>query len=366
MSRAPLPRSAKNNGALKPISANVAANRTQPNPRPVQKRPNDTNDQNPDQPAAKRPKTSNNSPSFEVCTSPKAMDLSSASAEKMDVDGDNDINEQYQGENDEFEVKEEFLKETYSSLKENEEQFSIEKQARASFDVAQKEVTFNMRAILVDWLVEVAEEYGLRPQTLFLAIDYLDRYLTLRHVARQSLQLIGITCMFIAAKYEEIYPPTLDDFVFITDNTYKREMIISCERDILIALEFKLTVATPFHFLRKYLHYVAPNHTFLHNFARYVLELTFVDYNYNRYLPSELAVVVVTLAVHALKDAQVLEHLPKLERLTACQVNGMNGQLREVYNTLIGAHERPQRAVVEKFAIPKYESVATLSVPRLF
>lgn len=75
----------------------------------------------------------------------------------------------------------------------------MEKQERATFEATQKEVTHNMRAILVDWLVEVAEEYGLRPQTLFLAIDYLDRYLTLRHVARQSLQLVGITCMFIAA-----------------------------------------------------------------------------------------------------------------------------------------------------------------------
>eukprot|EP00029_Vermamoeba_vermiformis_P005330 TRINITY_DN1822_c0_g1_i1.p1 TRINITY_DN1822_c0_g1~~TRINITY_DN1822_c0_g1_i1.p1 ORF type:complete len:365 (-),score=48.71 TRINITY_DN1822_c0_g1_i1:134-1228(-) len=358
-------RSAKNK-ALQPISNNVAANRTQPNPRLVQKRPNDINDQNPDQPAAKRPKTTNNSPSFEVCSSPKPMELSSGSAEKMEVDGDNDPNEEYHGENSELEVKEEFLKETYSSLKENEEQFSLEKQERATLENIQKEVTHNMRAILVDWLVEVAEEYGLRPQTLFLAIDYLDRYLTLRHVARQSLQLVGITCMFIAAKYEEIYPPTLDDFVFITDNTYKREMIISCERDILIALEFKLTVATPFHFLRKYLHYVAPNHTFLHNFARYVLELTFVDYKYNRYLPSELALAVVALSVHSLKDNHVAEHLPKLERLTASRINDITGHLREVNMTLMTAHERPQRAVVEKFAIAKYESVATLTVSSLF
>ena len=64
-----------------------------------------------------------------------------------------------------------------------------------------------MRSILVDWLVEVADEYSLTSETLFLTLNYLDRYLGLKLVKRNRLQLVGITCMLVASKYEDIYAP---------------------------------------------------------------------------------------------------------------------------------------------------------------
>ena len=77
-----------------------------------------------------------------------------------------------------------------------------------------------MRAILVDWLVEVAEEYNLRQVTLFTSVNYIDRCLALFQVTRHQLQLLGCACMLIASKYEEIYAPCVDEFVYISDNTY--------------------------------------------------------------------------------------------------------------------------------------------------
>ena len=82
-----------------------------------------------------------------------------------------------------------------------------------------------MRAILVDWLVEVAEEYRLHPQTLHVAVSYIDRFLSEMSVQRGKLQLVGVTCMLLAAKFEEIYPPAVDEFVYITDNTYTRDQV---------------------------------------------------------------------------------------------------------------------------------------------
>ena len=84
----------------------------------------------------------------------------------------------------------------------------------------QSDINHSMRAILVDWLVEVAEEYKLLPQTLYLTINYIDRFLSVMSVLRGKLQLVGTACMLVAAKYEEIYPPDVSDFVLITDDTY--------------------------------------------------------------------------------------------------------------------------------------------------
>ena len=79
----------------------------------------------------------------------------------------------------------------------------------------------SMRAILVDWLVEVAEEYNLVPETLFLTINYIDRFLSSSVTIDPSkLQLVGVSCMLIASKLEEIYPPEIAEFVYITNATY--------------------------------------------------------------------------------------------------------------------------------------------------
>ena len=79
----------------------------------------------------------------------------------------------------------------------------------------QKDVNEVMRGILVDWLVEVAEEYKLSADTLYLSVGYIDRVLSVQPVARTKLQLLGVTCMLIASKYEEIYAPQVDEFCYI-------------------------------------------------------------------------------------------------------------------------------------------------------
>lgn len=79
-----------------------------------------------------------------------------------------------------------------------------------------------MRAILVDWIIEVHLKFKLLPETLFVTVNLIDRYLSLVSVKRNNLQLVGVTAMFIASKYEEIYAPEVRDFVYITDNAYSK------------------------------------------------------------------------------------------------------------------------------------------------
>ena len=99
-----------------------------------------------------------------------------------------------------------------------------------------------MRKILVDWLVDVHRKFKLRPATLFMAINIVDRYLELTtdSISKSKYQLFGITCLFIAAKYEEIYPPGLGDFVYVCADTYSAYQILEMEGVILNRLNFNL------------------------------------------------------------------------------------------------------------------------------
>jgi cyclin A len=110
-----------------------------------------------------------------------------------------------------------------------------------------------MRKILIDWLVEVAQEYRLTSDTLHLTVDLLNRFLSLEPVAREELQLAGIACMWIASKFEEIYAPTARNFCYITDNTYDQAMLVDMEARVLDVLEFRLALPTAKTFQRRYL-----------------------------------------------------------------------------------------------------------------
>lgn len=92
----------------------------------------------------------------------------------------------------------------------------------------QTHINERMRSILVDWLVEVHLKFKLVPETLYLTINLIDRYLERQEVSRPRLQLVGVTSLLIASKYEEIYPPELRDLVYICDRAYTRSEVCLC------------------------------------------------------------------------------------------------------------------------------------------
>ena len=97
-----------------------------------------------------------------------------------------------------------------------------------------------MRSILIDWLIEVHLKFKLVPESLYLTVNLIDRFLEREPCNRQRLQLVGVTAMLIACKYEEIYPPIVKDFVFITDNAYTKEEILKMEKKMLTTLDFDI------------------------------------------------------------------------------------------------------------------------------
>lgn len=118
---------------------------------------------------------------------------------------------------------------------------------------SQPEINAKMRAILVDWLVQVHNKFELSQETLYLTINLVDRYLASKNTQRKELQLVGLGAMLIASKYEEIWAPEVNELVFISDSTYTSAQILAMEKKILGQLEWTLTVPTPYVFLVRFI-----------------------------------------------------------------------------------------------------------------
>merc|ERR1719369_1188225 len=142
----------------------------------------------------------------------------------------------------------EYFEDIYKYLRQSE----VKRLPKSNYMTKQPDISHSMRSILVDWLVEVSEEYKLHDETLYLAVNYIDRFLSQMSVLRGKLQLVGTAAMFIAAKFEEIYPPDATEFVYITDDTYTKRQVLRMEHLILKVLAFDLTPPTIFYFVNRF------------------------------------------------------------------------------------------------------------------
>ncbi|KAL2584078.1 hypothetical protein AAZV13_14G109500 [Glycine max] len=175
-------------------------------------------------------------------------------------------------------------------------------------DKLQQDITPSMRGILIDWLVEVSEEYKLVPDTLYLTVNLIDRFLSQSLVQKQRLQLLGVTCMLIASKYEEICAPRVEEFCFITDNTYTKAEVLKMESGVLNLLHFQLSVPTTKTFLRRFILAAQSSYKVsyveLEFLANYLAELTLVEYSFLQFLPSLIAASAVLIARWTLNQSE--------------------------------------------------------------
>ncbi|KAK1884284.1 G2/mitotic-specific cyclin-B1 [Dissostichus eleginoides] len=188
----------------------------------------------------------------------------------------------------------EYVKEIYKYLR----QLEVEQNVRATY-LRGHEVTGNMRAILVDWLVQVSLKFRLLQETMYLTVGIIDRFLQDNPVPKKQLQLVGVTAMFLASKYEEMYPPEISDFAYVTDKAYTTAEIRDMEMAILRVLKFQLGRPLPLQFLRrasKVYEVTAEQHTL----AKYLLELTMVDYEMVHMPPSIVASASLALSLKVL------------------------------------------------------------------
>ena len=97
----------------------------------------------------------------------------------------------------------------------------------------QTDIRDTSRAFLLEWMIDVHRKFRLIPEVLFVALHILDSYLSRQKIQKNQLHLLGVTTLVLAAKYEEIYPPSIKDFLEISENSFNAAMVISMEKEIL-------------------------------------------------------------------------------------------------------------------------------------
>lgn len=153
---------------------------------------------------------------------------------------------------------------------------------------------------MIDWLIQTHYNFKLLPESLFLTVNIIDRYFSQKQISKWDVQLVGAAAMLIATKYEEIYPPLLKDFVYITDNKYTAEQILDMEKSILFALDFDIQLTSSFRFLERFSK-ISKLDNVTHSLSQYMLELSLLDSKMNQFPQSLQAVSAIYTAKKYMK-----------------------------------------------------------------
>nr|GMD26040.1 G2/mitotic-specific cyclin-2-like [Ipomoea batatas] len=165
----------------------------------------------------------------------------------------------------------------------------------AGYMAQQFDINERMRAVLIDWLIEVHNKFELREETLFMTVNLIDRFLEKQTVMRKKLQLVGMVSMLLACKYEETAVPSVSDFIYISGEAYTRKEVLDMESLMLKTLQFKLSVPTPCVFMRRFLK-AAESDKKLELLSFFLIELCLVEYEMLKCSPSLLAAAAVYTA----------------------------------------------------------------------
>lgn len=226
----------------------------------------------------------------------------------------------------------------------------------AEYMSSQPYINERMRTILVDWLVEVHLKFKMVPETLYLTVHIIDRFLEDNRVRRSKLQLVGVAALLVASKYEEIYPPELRDLVYITDRAYNKQEILEMESQIAVALDYNLTLPTTHSFLCRFLK-AAHADRMMVQMACYLAERSLQEYSMVKYLPSVIAASAVCIARKSLRRHPWSPTLVKYTKydepdLAACLID------MQTFNDSTTTSQ--QQAVFRKYSNPKFGAVAKM------
>ncbi|XP_057615595.1 G2/mitotic-specific cyclin-B3 [Chionomys nivalis] len=212
-----------------------------------------------------------------------------------------------------------YIKEIFSYLKKREDKFIVEK-----YMERQLELTSTMRAIVVDWLVEVQSSFQMSNETLHLAVKLMDCYLMKAQCKKDNLQFLGSTVYMIAAKFEESYPPPLPEFLSICEDPHEPRDMSSLEMKILETLDFDINIPTAYYFLRRYTTCAHASMKTL-TLSRFICEITLPEYEFIQEKPSKLAAACLALALYM---RNLDNCIPLLEHYT-------HYKIRELYTLVL-------------------------------
>jgi hypothetical protein len=232
-----------------------------------------------------------------------------------------------------------------------------------------------MREALVDWLIELNRHYGLEGESVYLTVTIVDRYLSLRRVPRTRLQLVGATAFFIAFKYIVGESLSIQNLLYLTDDTYSPQDVIELELGILSALEFRISAPTAFPFMLRFLSITQATKT-VRFAAMYYLERSLQELDFVWYPPPLAACASVCLAINHVKIREhdaVVGDLPLVPQviLRCCGYlrNDIVDVARRITQTLVADHtldmgmSRTKTAVYDKFNTASFDYVSSAFDP---
>ena len=239
----------------------------------------------------------------------------------------------------------------------------------------QHDLSFAMRAILVDWLLEVSVEYGLQPHTLLLCVSYIDRFLSARALDRTRLQLLGVSALLVAAKYWELRPPLIDDFLYISDHTYTRDEVVNMERALLLELRWEIGGCTALDFTRVLLWQVGPVDAATEHMAHLLVDLWLLEQDSVGTRQSTVGGACLVAAVWAVSGQQWIG-LPHVAQFGARETRWCVEAMLQAWRRLKAADEQAEleaeqgvasplfslKGVRNKYSRPQYGAVIKLPV----
>ena len=245
---------------------------------------------------------------------------------------------------------------------------------------ANSNITDKMRAIVIDWLIEVHSQFKLLPETLFLAVNILDRYLEKVKADKDQLQLIAVSALIISCKYQEILFPESRDIEFVTEGTCKKAEVIQMQNEILSVLNFSVTVVTPNTLLWIFLEKLKisydsvacgmslpPHWDILVNLAGYIAELQLTEYKMLKYAPSAIAAGSLYLAWKILKTVEpkrgVLDWPETMNKIVCHSEHEIHECAKDLFVLLKNSEKSSLQAIRRKYMMEERGKVALMKVP---
>ncbi|XP_010260688.1 PREDICTED: putative cyclin-B3-1 [Nelumbo nucifera] len=221
----------------------------------------------------------------------------------------------------------------------------------------QTEITPRMRGILINWLIEVHYKFGLMQETLFLMVALLDRFLSVYIIKKKEMQLVSLTSLLLASKYEDFWHPKVKDLISISADSYTRNEMLAMESLILKKLMFRLNVPTPYVFMLRFLK-AAQSEMKLEHLAFYLIELSLVEYEALKFKPSLLCASAIYVARCTLQIA------PAWTTLLSRHTHYEESELRECADMILkfqkAAARGPLKVTYEKYLHPDQSCVAAI------
>ena len=246
----------------------------------------------------------------------------------------------------------EYFEDICQELFSNEDKYLVDPKYMSN----QSDINHRMRAILIDWLIDVHLKYKLVPQTMYIAVNLIDRYLEKNETNRAKLQLVGVTAMFIACKYEEIYPPDLKDFVYITDGAYVKQDVLDMEYKMLKSLEFNITFPTQWSIFEIYKKKLdLDDKTF--KLAWFLMELCLIDYKILKFKMSYIAASAILIAIKTLGI-----YRNDFSSVIGIDENQLEECCKEIYNYYVYNSTHNLQAIRKKFAMTRYNEVSKIKL----